>query len=454
MFRVGFRKTRRSAMHMSQFGLREDPFEPSPAGRYYYTSPSIREIFDGIFLAAVAGKRLIGVTGEAGVGKTSLLERLVERLAAEGMLVLATRARPGQTVEDLITQAAHGQSEGRAPAEFDVLVEALERRLEEAGAGLLVIDDAHHLDGDTLADLVELAGTDTETGRHLQVLLAGLPELQDALLAGPLAATLRNIGALFRLTGLAAAEIAPYLAHRLRQAGAARSDLFTQEAVARLARLAQGHPARLNHLAGAALALAQRHGAAQVSAELVDEAAGAHDREPAPRDARAGRTGLFPGRIPAQARSSGPRHLHLRTGLRVAVGLGAVVLVAGTGFALAPERPLERLLAFLGAPAAQAPAGDAASPLPTQRVVIDVPPPGAPSAPQAAARPAPASPPDDRAATGVPTPVPPLAMLPRPPPEAAPDAAPDADRASVLPPPAPPEVDQARIDALVARAWQ
>ena len=169
----------------NRFGLREEPFRITPTARFTYASQEHEEAYNGFVLAVLARRRLMALYGETGSGKTSLLQELLDHMEREGTMVLAVAARPGMTVEDLIQEAGgellHGEASGQPLTDMDALVERLEQRLEEAGTGVLIIDEAHELDLPVLYDLVDMASSDTETGRFLQVLLAGSPDLERML---------------------------------------------------------------------------------------------------------------------------------------------------------------------------------------------------------------------------------------------------------------------------------
>ena len=207
----------------NRFGLREEPFRITPTARFTYASQEHEEAFNGFVLAVLARRRLMALYGETGSGKTSLLQELLDHMEREGTMVLAVAARPGMTVEDLIQEAGgellHDETNGQPLTDLDALVERLEQRLEEAGTGILIVDEAHELDLPVLYDLVDMASSDTETGRFLQVLLAGAPDLERMLAEPGLDDAMRRLGVSYHLPPLDQEQIGTYIQERLRQAG-------------------------------------------------------------------------------------------------------------------------------------------------------------------------------------------------------------------------------------------
>lgn len=158
-------------------------------------------IFNGLLLAMIGRRRLLILVGDTPGERIALLARLARHVETDGSLVLTVSAGPGVTVEDLIEVAGRALLEGRATDEsqFDALVELLEDRLDRAGTGVLMVEEAERLPPDTLRDLVELSGSLSAEGNFLQILLSGGPELEGRLHQADLMPVLRAVGSLYRM---------------------------------------------------------------------------------------------------------------------------------------------------------------------------------------------------------------------------------------------------------------
>ena len=79
----------------------------------------------------------------------------------------------------------------------------------------------------------------------------------------------------FRLEPLGVGEIAPYISHRLRSAGAgdAAADIFTADAVAEVYRYSEGVPRLINNVGDMALLIASGEQLRQADADCVIKAA-------------------------------------------------------------------------------------------------------------------------------------------------------------------------------------
>ncbi|WP_353857685.1 ankyrin repeat domain-containing protein [Azospirillum formosense] len=175
--------------------------------------PDQTEVFDGLLLALLARKRLLVLVGEAGSGRAAVFHQLVEQVGSDGALVLPVAASAGAQVEDLVSAAGDAalpsDSDDR---DFDTLIEELEERLDLAGTGLLAVENAGVLAAPTLADLIDLTRSETPSGRFLQVLLCGTPEMERTLARPGLAEAVRELGVIYRMTPGAGPSVTPTVA--------------------------------------------------------------------------------------------------------------------------------------------------------------------------------------------------------------------------------------------------
>lgn len=159
---------------MAAPSIREAPGLPGPAA----------DDGDRVLMPVLAGRRLIVVAGSGEEERTALLDRLGRNVDGHGGLVLRVRPGPGSDIDAIIRDSARGVLPGVAQEpDIGILVEGLERRLDAAGLGLLVVEEAQALPAGTLADLAELSASTTASGNYLQVLLAGPAELAETVSA-------------------------------------------------------------------------------------------------------------------------------------------------------------------------------------------------------------------------------------------------------------------------------
>ena len=76
-------ETRFKFAQLGQLGLKEDPFSNSTDPRYYYLSEEHAPAYKAVLQAVVRRRGLMLITGEPGLGKTTLAKRLYSVLSAE-----------------------------------------------------------------------------------------------------------------------------------------------------------------------------------------------------------------------------------------------------------------------------------------------------------------------------------------------------------------------------------
>src|SRR5262249_48152891 len=117
-----------------------------------------------------------------------------------------------------------------------------------------------------------LGNLEARQGKALQVVLVGLPSLLDALARPDLAALRQRLVVRTQLDPLDVHESADYLLSHLRRARLDPHRVVDEEALALLARNAQGVPRLLNQAGHAALRLAHEAGGGAIDVEVAMEA--------------------------------------------------------------------------------------------------------------------------------------------------------------------------------------
>ena len=131
---------------------------------------------------------------------------------------------------------------------------------------VLICDEAHLMQPDQLEELRLLTNSEMDSASPFAGILAGQPTLNRQLRMGMFAALDQRIATRFTIKPMDLAESAAYLRHHLALAGR-EEPLFSDDAIARLHRVANGLPRALNNAAAAALIAA-----AAAGKDLIDDA--------------------------------------------------------------------------------------------------------------------------------------------------------------------------------------
>jgi type II secretory pathway predicted ATPase ExeA len=261
-------------MYESFYGLRTRPFGKTPDPAFLFHSRGHGEALARMVTAA-EDRDLAVLSGEIGAGKTLLTRAVVDELArlhgeaAHVVLIVNPRLTPVELLSTLAERLGVEPLPRSKPKLIDAIVGALYRVHESGGFCLLIVDEAHLLPTRSVFEELRLLLNQTLDDQPLlAMLLVGQDELRQRLAKKDLRSFAQRIGAGFHLQALAEDEVGSYLAHRLAVAG--RSEpLFTEGAVAALARASLGVPRRLNVLAQAALLVGYGGSAARIGEDIV-----------------------------------------------------------------------------------------------------------------------------------------------------------------------------------------
>jgi general secretion pathway protein A len=260
-------------MFLDFYNLREQPFGVTPDPRYLYFSSGHREALASLFYGLDAGRGFLAVIAEPGMGKTTLLFQLLERLknSVRSVFLFQTQCDSRELLRYL-TGALGIESQGHDLV--DMHAQLNELLVHEAQAGrpvLLVIDEAQNLSDSVLETVRLLSDFEASDRKLLQIVLAGQPELAQRLSQPHLAQLRQRISILTRLNPLPVAETALYINHRLQVAGYEGPELFTSAALALIAERSQGIPRNINNICFNALSLGCATGRKKIGPDEVRE---------------------------------------------------------------------------------------------------------------------------------------------------------------------------------------
>ncbi|MGF1639680.1 MAG: AAA family ATPase [Rhodospirillales bacterium] len=269
-------------MITSSFGFDQEPFGIDPEPRFFYLDAARQYVHAHLMSSVVDGRGLVVLTGEAGIGKTILLRHLAAELRTrcgvlslypDGVLscetasslaavVAACRGRPGPATggaaaidgTDGLLDLVAGVGTGTEPA-------------------MLILDDAEYLSDDVLEQLTAFSARPKDHRGHLSIILGGCFNPPHGAARPVVEEVQRHADLVLRLQRFQDRDIEPLILHRIRAAGRDGPPLFSREAIARIARRANGNPLSINRICRSALVIAEREVSAIVAPDAVDRVA-------------------------------------------------------------------------------------------------------------------------------------------------------------------------------------
>jgi general secretion pathway protein A len=263
-------------MYLAAFGLREAPFSTTPDQRFLFLSDRHRDALAHLLYGVAERGGFVQLTGEVGTGKTTVSRYVLEHLPAEVDVALVlnpalTRLELLATICDELGIAYPAES-----TSVKALVDALYAHLLDAHARgrrtVVIVDEAQHLDAETLEQLRLLTNLETGKAKLLQIILIGQPELLDLMSRHDLRQVAQRVAARYDLTPLTERETRDYVAHRLATAGQPMM-LFDSAAIRAVYRASSGIPRLINVVCDRALLGAYATHSSQVTGPIARRAA-------------------------------------------------------------------------------------------------------------------------------------------------------------------------------------
>ena len=261
---------------LSFHGLKQQPFDVTPDPAYLYFSPSHRDALESISEGIENFRGFMTLVAEPGMGKTTLLNKLMEEWSASARVVFLfqTQCNSNELLAFILNELEVDHNGMDVVAMHRALNQVLLEEMLRGRRFVLIVDEGQNLQDSVLETIRLLSDFETAHSKLIQIVLAGQPQMVDTLLRPNLVQLRQRIAVLSNLKSLTAAETSAYVEHRLRAAGWKGETLFTPEALQSIAELSGGVPRTINNLCFNALLKAFTRRQEIVSAEIVEEIAG------------------------------------------------------------------------------------------------------------------------------------------------------------------------------------
>lgn len=265
-------------MYLEQFELSTYPFADVPDPLWYVAHRSAENAYADLVYAIRREDALVVLDGEAGCGKTLLLQRLMRELDdSNDVHFVSFSSLSFEQILSYIVDGFDASADGR---ELVANVRAIKAHLEEVHAqgkrSLLFIDDAQLLDQQALSQLVLLTNTVVQGDRPLTLVLAG-----DFSLVGGLPDVLAARARFQRpLTGLEAEDVDLYVQGRWRTAGGETALEYDASALRAVLAHCRGNVRRFGQVIDGALSVAASTQSRELTADIVVRALARFGGEP------------------------------------------------------------------------------------------------------------------------------------------------------------------------------
>ncbi|MFP4451843.1 MAG: ExeA family protein [Desulfobacterales bacterium] len=261
-------------MYLQYYNLNRKPFDINTDPDFLWYGEKHREALATLKYGALESKGFLLLTGDVGVGKTTVVNALLAGMDAHDVAVSVHD--PGMERLEFFNYIAKAFGlSGNFHTKGDFLIEFIGfiTRCHYQGRRVLLIIDECQLISDSLLNEIRLFSNLEKKGKKLiSVFLVGQLELNDILLRPENRAMRQRITVNYNIEPLSVKETEKYIKHRLSVAGAIR-EIFDKSAVKEIHRFSGGCPRLINIICDRALLTGYVFSKKRISKKIIRECA-------------------------------------------------------------------------------------------------------------------------------------------------------------------------------------
>ncbi len=261
-------------MYRQFYRLNKSPFHITPDPEFLFLSGSHKEASASIVYGIEQRKGFIAITGEVGVGKTTILRSYLESTDPEKIKIVYI-FNCAVTFQKLLKQICIELGISIEDEDASELVNRLSHFLIEEYKNdrnvVLIVDEAQNMPVETLEQLRMLSNLETSRDKLIQMILVGQPEFDRKLEIPELRQLKQRIAIRCRINPLSIEESLAYINHRLMSASSFFNPIFTKEALKEIIRESGGIPRVINVLCDNSLVTGFGYQRSPVDKSIVKE---------------------------------------------------------------------------------------------------------------------------------------------------------------------------------------
>ena len=241
-------------------GFQKDPFDPQPDPSLFFLTENLREVWNSMLQGITQRKGFILLTGESGIGKTTLIALFFLYLTTNGRKVkVIPLFDPPNTIEEIIRAVLRNLGFPAKEEDKNTLLALLNKEILQRSAQgetlVMIFDEAQNLPKEVLDKIRLFAAPHPTRPKFLQEIFVGTREFEKKLKDRDLRVLTQRFEVQCRLRPLSLEESLNYIEHRLNRVGSSASRVFTPRAAHRIACYANGIPGILNRVCQEALSV-------------------------------------------------------------------------------------------------------------------------------------------------------------------------------------------------------
>lgn len=210
-------------MYIQFYKLTRHPFQLTPDAEMLFVSEGHKNALSYFHYGLLQGEGFVVLTGNSGVGKTTLIKSLISEISTDQHINAATITAANMDafgVLETISLAYGLKFENKSKvALMKGINDFVLNNFKKKSRVLLIVDEAQTLLPEALEELRLLSNLEQNGKSLMQIFLVGQQELTSTLLASEFEQLRQRIIASYHLTPLTEKDIKTYIEHRLHKVG-------------------------------------------------------------------------------------------------------------------------------------------------------------------------------------------------------------------------------------------
>jgi len=236
-------------MYQEFYNLSAEPFRLSPDYNFAYSHKGYSKAWAYMEYAFMRAEGFVMITGKPGIGKTTLIGALVNKLS-NSPVTIANLVCTQLQADDLLKIVAYEFGVPVSVVSKGELLHHLTKQLKlwhsEGRRALLIVDEAQDLSISAMEELRLLTNIQVNSQPLLQIFLLGQPELRSLILSPQLEQVRQRIIAGSHIKPLEKDETEAYIRHRLLTVHWRGDPAISKAVYPLIYKFSEGIPRRIN----------------------------------------------------------------------------------------------------------------------------------------------------------------------------------------------------------------
>jgi len=236
-------------MYEKFYKLTGKPFAITPDQRFFYASKGHKKAFSYLCYGMVKSEGFVVITGDPGLGKSTVAYRLLAQKSAPGLIIahITSTQINAYNLLRMISSAFHMEYEGRSKTALIRDIEVFLHERDNAGQRcVLVVDEAQNLPYESLEELRMLSNIQEGPKALLQTFLLGQNLLVKKLNHSSLVQFRQRVIASLHLKPLQLVETIEYIHTRLKKVNWKKDPDISSKAFHSIFQFTEGNPRKIN----------------------------------------------------------------------------------------------------------------------------------------------------------------------------------------------------------------